>query len=361
MSLLAIGARRRAGAAQPLPVGGSPGTYSRTDTGIRWLAEYDGTAYGVTSGNTWATTTNATTYTDTGVSALYGGKHVIDLLVTSHGYYLHTTGALDAAGVPSGTGAIWRGPSLDSMVNITPPSGWLSGTCGRPSMLAHDGTTLLVGMYAYASPYRPTVWRTTDEGQTWAYWNATESDPILLPQARHAHAVHFDPTVPGRAWMTIGESAYGLFRSDDSGATWTWVAKGEYGIDMRFMSDGYLVSEGDGINRPHLIGYTPGQVSDQWDDLITPAMASALTGQTDWRGTTRGIHVLPDQRVFYTTTAEEGAVGTRWGIWLATRGTPWTMQLLEELPSRWMVMGKTLQVGARLLCYRSAFTLPGLT
>ena len=355
MTLLTAAARRRNSApswtSQP---------YARTDTGVRWLTAHDGTAYGVTDSNTWATTVDGVAITDTAIPALYGEQPVIDLHADGDGFVLHTAAAIDAAGIPSGSGTIWVGATLDAMTNITPTVNWTAGTCGRPSVVTRSpGGVILVGQYSYtnADAY---LHRSADGGQTWT-WRNLQDATLGAGVTRHVHAVHFDPRNGNIAWATVGDdpgAPRGLYRSTDAGQTWTLMAASEYPIDFGFLSDGTFVAEGDGKRRPHIVTWAAGQ-GPTFTSAITPAMAETSTWQTDWRGTTRGLTILNADTIFYTTTAEEGAVGTRWGIWRGVRTDGvWVPTLLEELASRWMVMGKGIHMGSFLLCYRFRITVP---
>lgn len=333
----------------------TPATYSRADTGVYWLAEHDGTAYGVdaTTGH-FVTTTDGVGVASTGVSApaqFGAGLRPIDMHIGGGYMFAIVPAAVDAAGIPSGTGTVYRATlgAWTSWADITPTE-WPTDTCGRNSMLAHDGTTLLLGAYGYypMAEDHGYVWRSTDDGTTWAV--------VVEPSARHVHALRFDPSTAGVAWLSMGEgTGEGLYKSTDSGATWTLLANNEYFIDMAF-DTGQILLEGEGFVI-HVMGYTPGAsvVTNEIDRYD----AESATSLNDWRGTTRAIHLLPDGRLFYTTTNEEGAQGFRWGIWLATRnGSGWGLELLEAPTARWMVVGSTFRVGRRLLCYRYAMTIP---
>lgn len=332
---------------------GRRAAYSRTDTGVRWLDAHDGTAYGVTSSDTWATTPDGFTVTDTTIPALYGGQPVIDLRADGAGFVLHTAATIDEAGIPGGSGAIWIGPTLDAMTARTPPT-FSVAVCGRTSVVDRNAAgVILVGEYSYTTGTGK-IHRTVDGGATWT--------TATISGIRHIHGVHFDPNDPDIAWATTGDGAIaprGLYRSEDSGASWALVAHGQYPIDFGFLDDGTFVGEGDGVGSPHIVTWIPAY-GTSFFPAITPAMAEAATGQTDWRGTTRALGILGPDRIFYTTTAEEGATGTRWGIWEARRSEgAWTPILLEELDDRWMIMARTLQMSGRvLLSHTYRFTLP---
>lgn len=320
--------------------------YSRTNTNVLWRGIRNGIAYGVSSTDTWVKTADGYTITDTSISALYGSKPVSDLHADEFGFVVHTAGALDSNDIPSGTGAVWVGETLNNLVDVT-PSSWVTDTCGRNGILARNSNgVLLVGAYGYwASDGNATIWRSTDSGQSWTSWNPGGA-------TRHIHAVNFDPSDPTIAWATLGDSVgspRGLYKSTDSGSTWSLVASSEYPIDFDFLNDGTFVGEGDGINRPHIVTWVPAN-GTTFVSAITPAMAESATGQANWQGTTRALSILGPDSIFYTTTAEEGATGTRWGIWKAVRsGGTWTPELLEELTARWMTVGGTYQLSPHLL------------
>lgn len=351
MSVIAATARRRG----PLTPEWVSQPYARTDTGVRWLDAHEGVAYGVTAGNTWATTTDGIAIVDSGVSALYGGWPVIDLRADSQGFMVHTAPAISADGIPGGIGSVWVGASLAGMSNVTPP--WTSGmdVCGRSAIMDRNSDgVLLVGQYGYIGS-DAVVHRSGDGGASWS------STDLGGAGTRHVHAVHFDPGDDSIAWVTVGDdvgSPRGLYRSTDAGQSWSLVAFTQYPIDFDFLSDHTFVGEGDGIGTPHIVTWRP-ENGTTFMEAVTPAMAESATGQADWRGTTRGLCVLNADSIFYTTTAEQGATGTRWGIWRATRsGDTWTPYLLEELGARWMVMGRGIHMGSFLLCYKHRITVP---
>lgn len=330
--------------------------YSRVDTGTYWLATGPGGwVYGVTAGGAWVRSRDGLSQESFGGWGLTQlTRRPVDMCFGGGYAFVIVPATWTDDMIPGGTGVLWRAPEDDfsAWTNVT-PGGWVADTCGRNSVLDHNGTTLLVGAYGYwGADGNAAVWRSSDNGANWASWNPGGA-------TRHVHAVHFDPTTPTTAWTTIGDSVgspRGIYRSTDSGASWSLVASDEYPIDFVWLSDGTILGEGDGIERAHVVGLAPG--GSTFTDEITAAMVA--DGGAAWHGTTRGLTALPGDQIVYTTTAEEGVTGTRWGIWAARpSGGSWDVALLEETDARWMVMGKGIPLsGGRVLCYRHRITVP---
>lgn len=192
-------------------------------------------------------------------------------------------------------------------------------TTGRVGVLCALGAgVLLYGNYTSTGGDGAHVWRSSDAGTTW-------TEVMTLAAAKHIHAIRKSPTT-GWVWCSVGDANFagiGLYRSTDGGASWVQMSGNvEYGIDMVFLPAAgrlpdLVVLEGDGLNRPHLVAFpehgTPG------DDTfpLTWGWNGPATDPLAWRGTTRGLCVLPNKDLIYYTTPEAGATGTRAGLWLA--------------------------------------------
>lgn len=218
---------------------------------------------------------------------------------------------------------------FDSWTDISAP-GVPAGTTGRQGVLASNGSVLLYGNYNASVGEGAYVWRSTDDGANW-------TEVMTVAAARHVHAVAFESD--GKtAWATVGDdiaASGGLYRSVDAGVTWTRVSATRYGIDIAFAPSfegipSRVILEGDGTAEAHLFAFreegNPDAVTDPlvwYDD--DPADAGA-----SWAGSTRALVYTSEKNLIFATTGEGGAIGTRYGLWIA-KG-PWynNVRLLEE-------------------------------
>lgn len=252
--------------------------------------------------------------------------------------------------------------TFSGWTDVTGP--WPANTTGRPEIAAHNGTVLLYGNYNGAAPFGAEIWRSVDDGDTWA-------QVLDVTTTKHVHAIVFDPSDATSVWASLGDfgsgfSGHGLYHSADSGATWAATSvDGLYGINMVIPAavnnvPRRVILEGDGQARPHLMQfYVASQAATGvlTDGLLYPD-TNDLAGR-DWSGTARGIIHTSEGNIVYMTTNEQGAVGTRNGVWIA-RG-PWftTPTLLEDLGPvlRW-AFNKTFESGDYLFNERYRLTRP---
>lgn len=228
----------------------------------------------------------------------------------------------------SSTGRIWVAP-LDVFNGWTEISVAGRGplTTGRPgSLLALGAGVLLYGNYTSAVDQGAFVWRSTNAGTSW-------TPVISIPTGKHIHCIRKSPNT-GIIWCTIGDAGFtgrGLWKSADQGVTWTLMASNDYGIDMVFIPatggrPPMVVMEGDGINRPHLMGfYETAAAGAKMFPLVW--FTGAPTDPNSTRGTVRGMCLTPNGDIAYFTTTEAGAVGTKAGLYVA-QGPDFTRAIL---------------------------------
>lgn len=344
--------------------------YSRIETGIFAVGqdaaylygerESDGTIMRTADGETWESVGRT-------VPQIWGsGQRIIDIVFGAGYMYAQVSpvGA-DNWNLPnSPTGKVWRAPAGDFTVawtDVTPPV--MDMTVGRPSIMAHNGTYLYYGNYGYYfEPGTCDIFRSSNNGASW-----TRVFTTAVGAARHMHAVKVDPKTPSTIWATLGDGPgypRGIYRSLDNGITWETTATNEYPIDIAFMGNGDIVGDGDGTFRPHVVvlknQYRDG--SGQLDSLVYPELTPA-DGSASWQGTCRGIFNM-NEHVFYITTAENGAVGTRYGIWAYKFGVD-NPVLLEELSGPWNFplsrVGRTFRVKGYLFNTKSRIVIPRLS
>lgn len=346
---------------QPLTASG----YSRTDIGVYVIGQDATYLYGedATTGN-WVRSVDGFTWTSLGRAPAtdFGTGHRVIELVFAGGVMFALAVTSDANGNNSGTAKLWRAPLGDwaTWTDVT-PTDWPVDTRGRPSIVHYNGTHLFVGNYGFYTPGVGKVWRTDPATISWSLvLNVTSG-------VRHIHAIRSHPDNPAHIYATAGDdpgSPRGLYRSTDGGSQFSLVASNEYPIDFTFLNDGSFVGDGDGLNRPHVVHLpTNALAGGTFRSLVWPN-TNPTDGQGSWRGTTRAIFNV-DGDLFYITTSESGAVGSRDGIWMARSGRPWRTVLLEELSTTpWTAavgrIGKTYRVGGYLFTTRSRITVPTL-
>jgi hypothetical protein len=344
-------------AADATPLSAST-VYARTDIGVSVIGQRtsNGRLYGVnaTNGHWVYSDTNGTTWTDTGQSpSVNPGGSVIELVFHSTFMYAVTI-----------AGKVWRNTIdtftgwTDVSVSATP-----AGTTGRPGICVSNGTYLFYGNYNSTLPGDAYVWRSADDGTTWV-------EVLHVATARHVHAIAPDPANLAHIFATLGDASQagnGLYYSASNGAAASFVriSSNRYGINLAFPPavsgvPARIILEGDGVAQPHLLSYylaLAGATDFKTDPLVWPDTAPA--SGASWAGTARSLAVTSEGNIVWISTAENGAVGTRDGLWMA-RG-PWftTPVLLEELTGAvWPSYGRTYESGAYLLNYRYRMLRP---
>lgn len=301
--------------------------YARSDMANTVRGQNGSRLYGrITASDTWGySDDHGATWTNTGAVMFteHGAGELVELWFDdTYMYAVQVNGKLWRNVIGDFTG--WT----DVSVAARP-----AGTTARVGIVANTATALFYGNYNASSGEGARVWRSTDNGTTW-------TETLTVAAARHVHAVKADPWEEGRVWATVGDetaNGAGLYRSDDDGVTWRRVSSNRYGIDIDFFrATGYpdrVILEGDGSREAHLFQY----VIDQDDDdesgitepLIWPDTTPADAGAS-WAGSARGLRVTSDGNVFYWTTGESGAIGTRYGLWLSKGPLFPNAVLLEE-------------------------------
>lgn len=246
-------------------------------------------------------------------------------------------------------GRIFRSPKDDftGWTDISAPVP--ATTTGRAGIfVAYDDGILLYTNYDPSiAPYSGSfLWRSTDNGDTWV-----EVMALPDPQSRHGHAVRADPWHPGDVYWMVGDDPglgttwqdAGLYKSSDYGATWAPIYTvadrqaaglniGRIGIDMVFPKPvaglpEMVIFEGDvtGIG-PLLFVHYKG--TDTIDPLVWPTGVQGDPESTF--ATVRGIALTPDQDCVFFTTTENGAAGSRSGIYVAKGPLYQDAVLLED-------------------------------
>ena len=262
----------------------------------------------------------------------------------------------------SSTAKVWRAPLdvFNSWTEITPP-GLGALTTGRTGVLcALGGGVLLYGNYTSGAGDGAHVWRSADAGATW-----TEVLTVAHPDGKHVHAIRLSPTT-GYVWASVGDAGYsglGLYRSTDAGLTWEHVSSNDYGIDMVFLPAAgqwpdLVVLEGDGLNRPHVMAFPEdGAVGDDTFPLVW-GWDGPTTDPLSWRGTTRGIAVIPGNHLLWYTTTESGAVGVRAGVWVAQAPDYRRVLLLKETTGAEPYYGATFSTATYVQNLRRRYPTP---
>ena len=241
------------------------------------------------------------------------------------------------------TGKVWRAVkgTFNAWTEIT-PSDIGALTIGRVGILCAVGSgVLLYGNYTSAAGDGAHIWRSTDAGATWTH-------VLDITTAKHVHAIRQSPTT-GYVWASAGDAGYdgrGLYKSTDDGATWTLMSSNDYGIDMVFLAASgpwpdLVVLEGDGLNRPHVMAFPEaGAAGDDTFPLVW-GWSGPTSDPLSWRGTARGIAVLPGNHLLWYTTTESGVVGTRAGVWVAQAPDYQRVILLRETTGAEPSYGRT--------------------
>lgn len=326
--------------------------YSRTDIGVSVLGLYNGRLYGVnlTSGH-WVYSDDGANWTDTLQSPVSnpGNGNLIQLIF--HGAYQV---AVSSDGkLYRNTRDAWTGWTAITVAGVP------AGTTGRVDICTSNGTYLFYGNYNASLPGGAKIWRSSDNGANW-------TQVLDAPTARHVHAMLVDPGDSTKVYATLGDasqSGNGFYYSGDSGANWTRLSSNRYGINMAVTPGNtglsrLMLLEGDGSAQPHIMSLDYATVSG---GQAAPTNALIHPWSSTWNGTGRGLAITSDGNLFYFTTAESGAVGTRDAIWLAAGPHFDTVILLADLtgnvPAAYQ---KTLIYGSSGIAfnYRYKYVLP---
>lgn len=241
---------------------------------------------------------------------------------------------------------VWTDVSVPSTTApfLPPDTGW------RPDILAASTTHLFYGNYGSGNTTGAHVYRSADSG---AHWEEVLS--IAEPLARHVHAVRVDPRNPQGVFVSIGDlrpkaDGAGLYYSSQNGArgTFTHLSANLVGINLVFPQSGdrfYL--EGDGP-----VGHYPAILSQKWGALSTPSPFQVQVEHAEgWTGTSIGAAMTPSQDLVWISTTENGAHGSREGVWLAMGPDHKSPRLLEDVTTKrdeWPVFDRTLTAGPYL-------------
>lgn len=367
---------------QPTPTLAPFPTYDRDDMGVYVVGQSGSTLYGERADNArWSTSTDhgATWSTEgTGPADSFGAGHRVIEVIAGGGYLFAVSVPANAAGAANpgtatGTAKVWRSATLTGTWTDITPGDQPANTIGRHSLLAYIGDRLFYGNYGLDGNY------TLGTPGTWPggiVWRSTAADGSGLTSVmtatgmRHVHAIVADPADATRIAVTVGdETGSGTWFSSNSGASFTKRNTDDrYGIGLVWGADA-IVMEGDGPYEAHVIRLPLTALTGTTTDtrtLIPAPDSRPVDDVTTWRGTARSIIETAEGNLFFTTTAEAGATGTRYGAWLA-KGPDWRKAvLLEELADApWDAVvakvGSTYQSGDWLLCTRFRIRCPRFT
>jgi len=161
-----------------------------------------------------------------------------------------------------------------------------------------DGKTLLAA--ARTGHLGPTVFRSTDRGRT---WKEAERPPAFAPDSERS-VDHTFWLTPGHAsergtWYA-GTSPQGLFRSEDSGATWSGVE----GFNGHPKRKEWCGGDKDGTPdcpKLHSINIDPRDSRHLYIGMSSGGVFESVDGGVDWRPMNRGVKAdfLPDPQAEY--------------------------------------------------------------
>jgi PKD repeat protein len=130
-----------------------------------------------------------------------------------------------------------------TQVNASP--GW-SARFGHTSVAMSDGSIVLMGGYVGGGNYKNDVWRSTDNGTTWAQVNASAG---WSARESHSSVVMLDGSIVLMGGIDGSSRKNDVWRSTDNGATWTQLTASapwsvRYGHRCVVMPDGSIVLMG---------------------------------------------------------------------------------------------------------------------
>lgn len=369
--------------AQPTPTLAPSPVYDRDDMGVYVVGQNGSTLYGERADNAhWSISADdGATWSDegTGPADSFGAGHRAIEVIPGGVYLFALSVPANAAGAGSpgtatGTAKVWRSATLTGTWTDITPGDQPADTVGRPFLLAYIGDRLFYGNYGLDGDYAagsPGDW---PDG---IVWRSTAADGTGLTAVmtaaggRHVHAIAADPADATRIAVTVGDSggSPGTWFSSNGGTSFTERNTDDrYGIGLVWGADS-LVMEGDGPNEAHVLQLPLTALTGSTTDtrtLIPAPDSKPLTDATTWRGTARSIFATAEGNLFFTTTGEDGAVGARYGAWLA-KAPDWRKAvLLEEFadaPWDFPVgkVGRTYESGDWLLTTRFRIRRPRFT
>ena len=222
---------------------------------------------------------------------------------------------------------VWR--SINNGVTWTPmtaSAGW-SARFGHTSVVMPDGSIVLMGGVGYlGNNPKNDVWRSTDNGTTWA--------PMTASAGWSARYDHTSVVMPDGSIVLMGGYAAGIIKNDvwrstDNGATWTqltpsagWSVRS--GHTSVVMPDSSIVLMG---------GYDGSSKRDVWRSTDNGTTWTPMTASAGWSA--RSSHtsvVMPDGSIILMGGQESSNV-LRNDIWRSMdNGATWS---LVNLNSGW--------------------------
>jgi len=256
----------------------------------------------------WRSMDNGATWTQQTASAGWAARSAHSSVVLPDGSIVLMGGDTQNGGVY--TNDVWR--SIDkgaTWTRMTANAEWVARG-GHMSVALSDGSIVLMGGNAgswYSGIYKNDVWRSTDKGATWtqvtasAGWAArSESRSVLMPDG--------SIVLMGGA-PSIGGYKNDVWRSTDSGATWTqqtasagWAARS--GHSSVAMPDNSIILSG---------GYTGVQKNDVWRSTDSGATWTQVTANAEWSA--RSSHssvVVPDGSIILMGSGSSGFGNDVW-------------------------------------------------
>jgi PKD repeat protein len=211
-------------------------TWTRINVSAGWTPRYTHSAVAMPDGSivlmggvdssgdrndVWCSKDNGTTWSQVTSSAGWSGRQALSSVVMRDGSIL-------VSGGTTGDGTnqlkdVWRSTDSGATWTIVNPAANWSQRYGHSTVAMPDGSVVLFGGYTYGIGFLNDVWRSTDNGATWAQMNPGAS---WLRRYSHTSAAMPDGSILLMGGYTSDAYLKDVWRSTDNGATWIQVDPG---------------------------------------------------------------------------------------------------------------------------------------
>ena len=208
-------------------------TWTQVNASAGWAARYGHTSVALPDGSivltggvnmiggvyndVWRSTNNGSTWTQVNASAGWAARFKHTNIVLPDGSIV-LTGGRNAGG--SVYNDVWRSTDQGATwAQVNASAGW-TVRFGHTSVVLPDGSIVLMGGNIWASN-KNDVWRSTDQGTTWTQINASAG---WVARNSHTSVAMPDGSIVLMGGQTAGSAVKNdVWRSIDSGVTWTQV------------------------------------------------------------------------------------------------------------------------------------------